>query len=335
MESKKLRSRKELYELIEKERNSKLLVFYTGDKPGMETKIASPCIPKFVDQLDAIGDVPKISLLIDTNGGDVIASWNIINLIRQFCKELEVIVPLKAMSGGTLMCLAAHSIIMTKQATLGPIDPSILTPFNPTVDGKPVYVGVEDIRGYLDFARKEVGIKDDASLSDVFNVLSGKIHPLVLGYTYRSLGQIRMLADKLLSSHISDKEKREKLVSFLCGGTANHNYTIDRREAKELGLNIIKPTQEFYKVLKETSQVLRNTIDADRSFSLDHYVNHGNNIYSIKRLLIESLDGGSDFFLCEGKVTGKMKKGQIVMPNKKPLINKIYFEDWRHKDEIE
>ena len=57
-----------------------------------------------------------------TRGGNTLAGWSIINLIRQFCDELEIIIPSKAHSTGTLMALGANSIIMTKQATLGPID---------------------------------------------------------------------------------------------------------------------------------------------------------------------------------------------------------------------
>jgi membrane-bound ClpP family serine protease len=77
----------------------------------------------FVKHLDAIGDVPKISLLLYTRGGSTLAAWSIVNLVRQFCDQFEVIVPFKAHSAGTLVCLGADSILMTKQATLGPVDP--------------------------------------------------------------------------------------------------------------------------------------------------------------------------------------------------------------------
>lgn len=329
------RSRKELYEIIEKERGSKVLLFYTGDKPNMETRIAGACIPKFVEQLDRIGDVSKITLLLDTNGGDVITSWNIINLIRQFCKKLEVIVFSKAMSGGTLMCLGADSIMMTKQATLGPIDPSILTAFNPQVEGRRIFVSVEDINGYLELAKKSLEDGTKMALVEAFKSLTSNVHPVLLGSTFRSMGQIRMLAEKLISHQVKDAAKAESIVSFLCSGAGSHDYTIDRIEAKSLGLAIEKPTQDFYNLLKELWIEIRSNMDVERPFSLDHYVNaKDNNKYSVRRLLIESIAGGSDIYYTEGSVDGKRKKRKIVMPNKKPLIDKRTFEDWRHHDEI-
>ncbi len=45
------------------------------------------------------------------------AAWSILNLIRMFCDELEIIVPMKAHSAGTMMAIGADKIVMTKQAT--------------------------------------------------------------------------------------------------------------------------------------------------------------------------------------------------------------------------
>jgi len=81
----------------------------------MEAQIANDATDSFIEQLDNIGIVPRITLLLHTNGGSTLAAWNITNLIRQFCDDFEVILPVKARSAGTLMCLGANRIIMTKQ----------------------------------------------------------------------------------------------------------------------------------------------------------------------------------------------------------------------------
>src|SRR3974377_2201097 len=59
----------------------------------METQIAQDCIDLFVDLLDGIGPTSKISLLLHTNGGQTSAAWRLVNLIRTFCDELEVLIP--------------------------------------------------------------------------------------------------------------------------------------------------------------------------------------------------------------------------------------------------
>jgi ClpP class serine protease len=97
------------YRRLEESRSSRLLVYVTGDRQGLETRIHPEVLNYFTDHLDKIGDVDKISLLLYTRGGDTLASWSIANLIRQFCKSFEVIIPSKCHSGGTLISLAADT----------------------------------------------------------------------------------------------------------------------------------------------------------------------------------------------------------------------------------
>ena len=69
-----------------------------------------------------------------------------------YCEQLQVIVTHKAHSSGTIISLGANEVIMTKQATLGPIDPSLNTELNPRViDGSIFPVSVEAVKGYLEF----------------------------------------------------------------------------------------------------------------------------------------------------------------------------------------
>ena len=111
------KDRIELYKQIEEKLNSKLMVYATSDRQGYETQIAQDVIDLFIDQLDKIGTTNKISLFLYTRGGDVDAAWNIVNLLRQYCDNLQVIIPHKAHSSGTLISIGANSIMMTKQAT--------------------------------------------------------------------------------------------------------------------------------------------------------------------------------------------------------------------------
>ena len=107
---------------------------------------------------------------------------------------------------------------MTKQASLGPIDPSINGPLNPPVPGAPpnarVPISVEAVAGYFDLARNELKINSKKELTDIFNKLSDKVHPLAIGNVYRARTQIQMLAKKLLSFHISKKSNIKKIISW-------------------------------------------------------------------------------------------------------------------------
>jgi hypothetical protein len=297
-----------LYRDLEKKLQSKVLVYTTSDRRGYESQIAQDVIDIFIDQLDKIGIVPKISLFLYTRGGDTAAAWNIVNLLRQYGDDLQVVVPHKAHSGGTLISIGANSIIMTKQATLGPIDPSINTALNPQIPGampqNTFPVSVEAVKGYMAFAKEELGIKDDIALSNIMMKLSDTVHPLVLGQVYRTRAQIKMLAEKLLKNQISDADKIKNIISFLCSDSGSHDYTINRREAKKtLGLNVLIPDDEMYRIIKAIYDDISNEMGFGQPFDLKLLSQTNDGVYNIKRALVESIDGGSHYFLTEGKVS--------------------------------
>ncbi len=164
--------RRLLIQQIEEARSSRVLVYVTSDRPGLETQIHSEVFDFFVNHLDIIGVTQKITLYLYTRGGSTLAAWTLINLIRQYCDNLEIIIPSKCHSAGTIMCLGADNIVMTKQATLGPIDPSVNTPLNPQIEGAPigakVPVSVEAIKGYIGLAQDELDIKNDDNMTNFF-----------------------------------------------------------------------------------------------------------------------------------------------------------------------
>jgi hypothetical protein len=328
-------AQKLLYQEIEKARNSRLLVYATGDRQGMETQIGNDATDYFAEHLDAIGIVHKITLFLYTCGGNTLAGWNIVNLIRQFCDDFEVIVPVKARSTGTLMCLGANRIIMTKQATLGPIDPSMNTPLNPVAasNGQEIRVpvSVEAIKGFLELARHELNA-NEAALASIFEVLAQNVHPLVLGEAYRATGQIKMLAKKLLVNQVSDEDKIEKIVSFLCSESGSHDYTISRREARDnLGLIIEKPDEALYGLIKKAYDGIRDELNLRTPYSPALLLGaQGSRPYCERRVLLESVAGGVDAFVSEGVLT------RIPLPQNPSAIainDQRTFEGWKHYDE--
>lgn len=129
------KERKDLLAKIEEQFNAKSLLYVTGDRSNLETRIAGDVIDHFVNHLDKIGVVERICFIIYSRGGETLAAWSIINLVRQYCDHLIALIPSRAHSAATLMALGTNEIIMTKQATLGPIDPSVNGPLNPQILG--------------------------------------------------------------------------------------------------------------------------------------------------------------------------------------------------------
>ena len=325
--------RKTFYEKIENERGSKVIAYVTGDRENLGTQIGSDVPDVLIEHLDKIGKSRKISLILYTLGGDTLAAWNIINLIREFCNELEIIIPNKCRSAGTLMSLGANNIVMTKQATLGPIDPSITRPMSPiipnTTPPQKLSLSVESVKGYFQLLKDEFGVHGDKSLSDAYLKLAEYIHPVVLGDVYRTQKQIQMLATKLLQMGGYEKKDIEKIVSFLCSDSGSHDYTINRTEARELGLHVESPSQEVYDELKAWYNDVCEELELRTPYNpIKEIGDAANKPYSFKRCLIESTSFSQDAFITEG--TLKKSALNVNGVQKITITDDQSFEGWRH-----
>jgi hypothetical protein len=237
---------------IETLTNSRLICYVTGDRRGLETKIAGDILPLIYDHLRGIGSVPRLNIFLYTVGGDALAGWALVSLVREFCESYGVIIPFRALSCGTLISLGADELILARGAQLSPVDPSLASPYNPQAPGQMqpgavqiLPVSVEDVVGYLRLAREEAGIKGDEGISKIMVVLSEKVHPMALGAVYRSREQMHLLATKLLAAHEKDQAKIRKIVDTITKELPSHQYLINRREAKELGLKVSEPAGQL------------------------------------------------------------------------------------------
>src|SRR5438477_13175674 len=69
-------------------------------------------------------DVP-LDLVLHTPGGLVLAALQVARAIHKHKGKVTAFVPHYAMSGGTLIALAASEIVMSEYAVLGPVDPQL------------------------------------------------------------------------------------------------------------------------------------------------------------------------------------------------------------------
>jgi hypothetical protein len=228
---------------------------------------------------------------------------------------------------------------MTKQATLGPIDPSVNGPLNPMIPGinnpnARVPVSVEFVNAYLEMAKKELGINDQIGLANILINLSNQIHPLTLGQVNKSKSQIQMLAKKLLANQGLGESKENEIIKFLCSESGSHDYTIHRKEAAEsLGLQIEKPSMEFYKVIKAIYDDIQNEMELLTPYDPKILVaNSQSYSYSFRRALIESINYGCNVFISEGTLV----KQSIQVPQPIPTTQTIIqdnrtLEGWKHE----
>lgn len=293
--------RKSLITSIEAQREgARVLSLVTGDRRGHETRIAADVLPLVYDHLTDLGEVEEIDLFLYTPGGDTLSGFGLVNLLREFCRKLVVIVPFRALSCGTLIALGADEIIMSKGAQLSPVDVSVSSPYNPQAPGvQPqgrvnlLPVSVEEMMGFLNLARKEAGLKNEESISKIVLALAEKVHPLALGAVYRAREQTSMLAKRLLKSHVKDESKAEAIVNKLTKELPSHNYLVSRTEAKEIGLNVIDVPADFQKIVwglyREYEKWLELTVpyNAESVLGTQEVV-----VHNFPRAALESLHNG-------------------------------------------
>lgn len=324
--------RKKLLNKIEKIQDSKVILYVTGDRRGQETIISSDALDFFVEHLDRMGISRKISLILYTRGGDGMTSWSLINLIKMFCDELEIIIPMKAHSAGTMLAIGADKIIMTKQATLSPIDPSINHPLAPQIIGTPIItrapVSVEAIQGYLDLANDTIGKENDQStMGSIMLDLSRQIHPLVLGDAFRRRQQTRLLAGKLLAPQVKNDDDRKKIIDFLSSDSGSHDYTLNRREASALGLRVEKCSAKLYTVLRKLYEDFCEEMKLRDPFNPALFqLQNGSIDFSNIRATIESRFNKPVQFITEGRVEPTASP-QPTIGTQNNL--KIIWEGWR------
>jgi len=154
-------------------------------------------------------DLP-IDVILHTPGGLVLAAEQIGAALHDHPGRVTVFVPHYAMSGGTLIALAADEIVMDPHAVLGPVDPQLGT--HPAVS---ILAAVE---------RKPIERVDDETL-------------ILADIAQKSMHQVRAAVVALASRRLAAKEA-ETLADILAGGQWTHDYPISVAEARTLGLTV-------------------------------------------------------------------------------------------------
>jgi len=167
-------------------------------------------------------DMP-IDIILHTPGGLVLAAEQISMALIRHKAKITVFVPHYAMSGGTMVSLAADEIIMDENAVLGPVDPQL---------GQ--YPAVSILKVLQDKDKNKI---DDETM-------------IQADIAAKAIRQVKEFVKKVLIGNKCSKEKAEKLAQILTEGRWTHDYPIAFEEAKELGLCVSNEMpKEIYELM--------------------------------------------------------------------------------------
>ncbi len=154
-------------------------------------------------------EVP-LDIVLHTPGGLVLASLQIARAVREHKGKVTVFVPHYAMSGGTLIALAADEIVMSPHAVLGPVDPQL---------------GQYPAASLLKVVReKPLAEVDDQTL-------------ILADVAQKAMNQVRDAVAELLTRSQTE-ERAQQLAELLSTGTWTHDFPITVQKARELGLPV-------------------------------------------------------------------------------------------------
>ncbi len=163
-----------------------------------------------------------IDLVLHTPGGLVLATQQIANALKNHPAKVTIIVPHYAMSGGTLLALAADEILMDDNAVMGPVDPQI--------GGYPAMALLKVI------AENEKKDLEDETL-------------IFADVARTALAQIQEFMGGLLHGRL-EPELAKNLISSLTEGRWTHDYPITSAQAKGLGMRVRNDLpQEVYALM--------------------------------------------------------------------------------------
>jgi len=237
-------ARRDLIRAIQAARGSKVITYITSDRPSLSSHVSEDAVPLIHEHLLTLApsERGKLDLVIYSRGGDSDVPWSIVSMIREYFPQgsFSVLVPYRAHSAATVICLGADEIVMTKKAELGPIDVTIVSgPYNPSEENRRLPVSVEDVTGYFTLLETIGSTRPDEKLR-AFEQLTSKVHPLVLGSVSRLLQQTQLVALGLLGTRANTfpETKNREIVRKLSSEIYSHRHTINRTEARAyLGLD--------------------------------------------------------------------------------------------------
>lgn len=163
-----------------------------------------------------------IDLILHTPGGLVLAAEQIAYALRKHPGKVTVLVPHYAMSGGTLLAMAADEIAMDENAVLGPVDPQL---------GQ---FPAASVLRVLD--QKNVNEIDDQTL-------------ILADVARKAIAQVDSTVKRIVADTMG-ADKAADLAQILTSGRWTHDYPISVEEARQLGLPITtEMPEEVYRLM--------------------------------------------------------------------------------------
>jgi len=210
--------------------------------------MAADAVRELIDQIDKVHDSKAVDVLLHSTGGDPLAAWKLMSVLRERFDSVAVLVPFMAFSAATLFALGADEIVMHPHASLGPIDPQIIIK-----DGdNQRRFSFEDVGAFLRFLADEVKITEQRHTSEIVDKLFSVVDPVNIGGAKRASELSTDVGERLLQMHMKGPEERSRARTIAEGLNKSffaHGDAVSRSRARKLQLKIAKDNPELEQLL--------------------------------------------------------------------------------------
>lgn len=211
----------------------------------------------------------NLDVVLHSGGGDINASYQIIELLRRHCEYMTTVVPIYAKSAASLFVLGGNEIVMGEFAQLGPLDTQIverekgerkytsaLNPFKTLEELQRFALGTLDVTVKLLLTRADLSIDEAIKhgidlASRISTPLFAQLNAEKVGEYSRALAVGKEYGERLLRRYTKwqNAKERDAILEKLIRGYPSHDYIVDYRELKELGFDVKLPSNDEKPIL--------------------------------------------------------------------------------------
>jgi hypothetical protein len=206
----------------------------------------------------------ELDLVISSPGGDPNAAESIMDYLRTRFDHIRAIVPVAAMSAGTMMALACDEIVMGSHSQLGPIDPQITigTPEGPRT------APAQAIIDQFELAKKQC--QDPANIAAWLPLLRS-LGPGLLAYCEHARELSQQFARTQLEAHMfaadDDRSAKAKVAAAWFSDFTtfrSHGRRVSRDDARAQGIKVLdlEADQDFQDAVLSTYHATRMTFNS-------------------------------------------------------------------------
>lgn len=257
-------------------RNNPLLILYYADAYGqMRDADVRTVYDEFRRNVwQKSNPKGKVDVIVHTYGGVPFVGYMVAQVIRDFSKHVNFIIPEYAFSAGTLLCLSANEILLADHALLSPIDITLQsvrksgTEITELVSIDYFMKFAEDCKLKMESMIAEQDLEASSTVdSDLLVQLVKEVGALNVGKFYR-LRQyseqyaMRLLTDYMFASEQNSQHLAEEICKKLLYEYPSHNFVMDYHLCDVLGLPVVEMNQSESDKAKNIIRKLRTLTDS-------------------------------------------------------------------------